>query len=72
MGVPVICPVVEEMLSPAGRPVADHDVMVAVDEESLADRDSVFMALPLVEDCDAGLVTVTVLVTVQVKLAEPL
>jgi hypothetical protein len=63
------------MAMPGGRPVADHELIVAVFDESVAVGVSAVMAFPLVELCVPGLVTVTVLpelaVTVQVKLADP-
>ena len=71
VGVPVILPVVELMERPAGRPVADHELIVAVFDESVADSVSPEMAFLLVELWDAGLATVTVLVTLHVKLADP-
>jgi len=71
VGVPVITPVVGLIDRPAGRPVADHDAMVAVDEESVADGVSGAMAVPLTLDRVPGLVTVTTVVMVQVNVAEP-
>ena len=52
--------------------MADHEAMVAVDEESLAELSRAVMAVPETLDWAPGLVTDTVLVMVQVKLAEPL
>ena len=52
---------------PAGSPAADHEEMVAVDEESEADGLSVEMALPDTWDWVPGLVTDTVLVMFQVN-----
>jgi hypothetical protein len=69
--VPVIAPVVGLIDRPAGRPVADHDAMVAVDDESVADGVSVPMAAPETSLCAPGLVTDTELVTFQVKVVEP-
>ena len=46
VGVPVMAPVEVLMFRPAGNPVADHDEMVAVDDESEAVLASVGMALP--------------------------
>jgi hypothetical protein len=70
-----MAPVVALRERPVGRPVADHELIVAVDEESVAVRVRVEIAFPLVELWAPGLVTVTVLVllavTAQVKLAEP-
>ena len=45
--------------------------MVAVDDESVAELWSVVMAVPDTLDWVPGLVTVTVLVMFQVKVAEP-
>jgi hypothetical protein len=63
-------PEAELMVSPAGRPVADHDVIDAVDEESLAEL-AREMAAPEPLVWLPGLVTVTVLVMVQVNEAVP-
>jgi Rieske Fe-S protein len=71
VGVPVIEPVVELMDRPAGRPVADHETMVAVDDESVAELVSVLMAEPDTWVWAPGFVTVTVLVMFQVKVVEP-
>jgi hypothetical protein len=46
VGVPVMAPDDELMDSPAGRPVADHEAMVAVEEESVAELCNVEMAVP--------------------------
>jgi len=46
VGVPVIAPVEVSIDRPAGRPVADHEAMAAVDEESEAELVSVLIALP--------------------------
>ena len=70
VGVPETVPVELLMESPAGRPVADQ-VLVAVDEESDPEMDRGVMAEPVELDWVPGLVAVTVLVTFQVKLAEP-
>ena len=67
VGVPVMAPLLELMDSPAGSPVAVHEEIVAVDDESWAELDSVEMAVPDRFDCAPGLVTVTVLLTVQVN-----
>jgi hypothetical protein len=67
VGVPVMAPVPELMESPAGSPVAVYEVMVAVDEESLAPADTVGIAAPDTLDWLPGLFTVTVLVMVQVN-----
>ena len=64
-------PVLGAMAKPAGRPVAAQVVMVAVLAESVALRATAVMAAPVVADWAPGLVTLTWLVTVQVKLAEP-
>ena len=71
VGVPVMAPVEVLIDRPAGSPVADHDEMVAVDDESEADGVRVEMALPDTWDWVPGLVTDTVLVMFQVKVAEP-
>ena len=65
VGVPETTPVEALMDRPAGRPVADHDEMVAADDESDALRASAAMALPETDDREPGLVMVTRLVTVQ-------
>jgi len=62
VGVPVILPVEALMARPGGRPVADHEVIVAVGDESVALGVSAEMAVPAVELCGPGLATVTVLV----------
>jgi hypothetical protein len=70
VGVPVTAPVAELIERPAGRPVADHEAMVAVDEESVAELVSAVMAEP---DTEVWLVcpaTVTVLVIVQENVVE--
>jgi hypothetical protein len=69
VGVPVIVPVEVLMESPAGSPVADHEEIVAVDEESVAELVRAVMAEPETFDLVPGLVTVTVLVMFQVKVA---
>ena len=69
VGVPVMAPVVELIVSPAGRPVADQ-VSVAVGLVSVALGVKVEMADPVTDDLVPGLVTPTVLVMVQEKLAE--
>ena len=71
VGVPVMAPVEVLMVSPAGSPVADHEEMVAADDESEAVFVTVEMALPDTWDWVPGLVTDTVLVMFQVKVAEP-
>jgi hypothetical protein len=71
LGVPVILPLLALIFRPVGRPVADHEEIFAVDDESVADRVRAEMAVPLV---DPGLATVTVsttLFTLQAKLADP-
>ena len=70
VGVPVMAPVVELIVSPAGRPVADQ-VSVAVGLVSVADGVKVAIADPVTEDLVPGLVTATVLVMVQANDAEP-
>jgi len=70
VGVPVIDPVELLTDSPAGSPVADH-VNVWPDWESVAELDTAVMALPVTALLLPGFVTVTVLVTVQVKVAVP-
>ena len=72
VGVPLITPVAELMVTPAGRPVADHDEMVAPEPVVVAVAVTVGeSAVPLPEDLVDGTVTTTVLVTVQVKETEP-
>jgi hypothetical protein len=71
VGVPVLAPLEELMVRPAGRPVADHELMVAVDDESDAELWSVEMAVLVTLDWLPGLATVTVLVTFQVNVVEP-
>ena len=66
VGVPEIVPVVGSIVRPAGRPVADHDAMVAVDEVSVAVGVTGVMAVPETLDRSPGFTTVTTLVTVQV------
>ena len=71
VGVPLITPAVE-MTMPVGRPVADHDEMVAPEPEEVAVAVTVGeSAVPLTEDLVDGTVTTTVLVMVQVKVTEP-
>ena len=68
VGVPLMTPVAEAMVTPAGRPVADHDEMVAPDPELVAVAVTVGeSAVPLTEDLVDGTVTTTVLVMVQVN-----
>ena len=55
------------MARPAGRPVADQVVMVAVDDESVALLARAVMGTPVGLDCRPGLVTVSVLVMAQVN-----
>jgi hypothetical protein len=62
LGVPVIWPVVVLMDRPGGKPVADHELIVAVVDESTATGVVPVMAVPTVELCVPGAVTVTVLV----------
>ena len=70
VGVPVIDPVDELIDSPVGRPAADH-VRVAPDWVSVAELVTAVMAVPVTADLLPGLATVTVLVTVQVKVVVP-
>ena len=70
VGVPVMVPVDELIERPAGRPEAVQ-VSVAPDWVSEAELESAVMADPVTFDLAPGLVTVTVLVIVQVKVAEP-
>jgi hypothetical protein len=70
VGVPVMVPVEASMDSPAGSPVADQ-VRVAPDWESVAALSSAAMGEPDTSDWAPGLVTDTVLVMVQVKVAAP-
>jgi hypothetical protein len=43
-----MAPVVAFMESPGGRPVADHELILAVDDESVADIVRLEMAFPVV------------------------
>jgi len=67
VGVPVMAPLEALMDRPAGRPLAVHEEIVAVDDESVAELERVEMAEPERCDCAPGLATVTVLETVQVN-----
>jgi hypothetical protein len=67
VGVPVMAPLEVLMLRPLGNPVAVHELMVAVDDESVAELERVEMAEPERFDCAPGLATLTVLETVQVN-----
>ena len=70
VGVPEMIPVEEPMVRPTGRPVA-LQVLVAVVEVSVPENVTGAMAEPVTADCVEGVVvTATVLVMVQVKLAE--
>jgi hypothetical protein len=69
VGVPVILPL-DEMVRPMGGPVAPK-VSVAPDWVSVAAICRAVMAVPETLDWVPGLVTATVLVMVQVKLAVP-
>ena len=70
VGVAVIVPVVGGSSGRAGRPVADQ-VRVAVDEVSVAGHGDRVDRHADPSDWSPGPVTVTVLVTVQVNVAEP-
>ena len=72
VGVPVTVPVEPAMDSPGGRPEADHEAMVAVDDESVAELVSPAMAVPVTLLWPEWAVTETVLVIVQVNAAVPL
>ena len=72
VGVPLMTPVAEAMLTPAGRPVADHEEMVAPEPVLVAVAVMVGeSAVPLTVDLVEGTVTATVLVMVQVKVVDP-
>ena len=62
-------PVAASIVSPAGRPVADQ-VSVSPGRESVAPTANGVIAPPDTELCAPGEVTLTELVTVQVKVAE--
>jgi len=68
----VIAPVEVLIDRPGGRPVADHEAMVAVGDESVAESATVVMALPETLDWLVWPATVTVLVTVQVNEVDAL
>ena len=74
LGVPLITPA-DEMTMPVGRPVADQvsPAVVATDEVSVAVAVMLVMAVPDTLDLAlvVGLVTATVLVTVQAMVAVP-
>jgi hypothetical protein len=70
VGVPVMPPVEESMERPAGSPVAEYE-MVAVDEVSVAPVATEVMADPDTSVWLETLFEVTVLVMVQVKVANP-
>ena len=70
VGVPVMAPVVELIVNPAGRPVADQ-VSTALGWVSLAEGVSVEMAELVTLVWLPGLVTMIVSETVQAKVAEP-
>jgi hypothetical protein len=72
VGVPDTVPVPELTERPAGRPVADQEVMVAPSDESVAALANEVMAEPETLDRAPGLVTVTAPVTVQVNMAAPM
>ncbi|MGB7097369.1 MAG: hypothetical protein WBD95_01185 [Xanthobacteraceae bacterium] len=67
VGVPVMAPLVALTDRPAGRPLAVQEEIVAVDDESWAELERVLMAVPDRFDWAPGLVTDTVLSTVQVN-----
>ena len=75
VGVPLITPVAEAMVTPTGRPVADQvsPAVVATLEVSVATEVMLVMAVPDTLDLAVvvGVVTATVLVMVQVKLTDP-
>jgi hypothetical protein len=56
------------MVRPVGKPVWDHEVMVAAEEESDAELLSVEIGVPVTLDWVPGLATVTVLVTFHVNV----
>ena len=65
-------PVAEAMVTPTGRPVADHEEMVAPEPVLVAVAVMVGeSAVPLTVDWVEGTVMATVLVMVQVKVVEP-
>ena len=70
VGVPVTRPVAASMDRPAGRPVADHEAMVA--SASVAVAAIGLIAVPEASERAPRLVTDTGPVTVQVKLAAPM
>ena len=65
-----MAPVVELMVRPAGRPVADQASVWPV-LVSVAELDTEVMAVPVTLDLLPGLVTLTAPVTVQAKLVDP-
>jgi hypothetical protein len=71
VGVPEIDPDEVSMDSPGGSPVADHEVIDAVDEESVAEAARALMAVPDTFDWSPESATATVLVIVQVNDVEP-
>ena len=70
VGVPEMTPA-ELMDRPAGAPVNDQPVMVAVDEESVAVTVTLEMAVPAVDVWAAGAVTLTMLLIVQARTVVP-
>ena len=74
VGVPLITPVAEAMVTPTGRPVADQvsPAVVATLEVSVATAVMLVMAVPDTFDLAVvpGLVTAMMLLTFQVKIAE--
>ena len=71
VGVPEMVPDNVSMDRPGGSPVADHEVIDAADEESVAEFARALTADPETSDWLPGLVTDTELVIVQVNDVEP-
>src|ERR1700733_1364053 len=67
VGVPLMAPVTGSIESPDGRPVADHETIDAVGDESVATICSVVIGDPAADDWSPGLITSTMFGTVQVK-----
>ena len=71
VGTPEITPP-DEIDRPGGAPESDHDVITAVDEESVTLTVTVGeMAVPALDVCDAGAVTVITLLIVQLRTVVP-